>query len=51
MAEEPAFPADPGDAWLAVRDALLAEYAERYELLETELDAETLALAERLAGA
>jgi octanoyl-[GcvH]:protein N-octanoyltransferase len=49
VAEEPAFPAAADDAWLAVRDALVAEYADRYELVEAELDAETLALAERLA--
>jgi octanoyl-[GcvH]:protein N-octanoyltransferase len=33
----------------AVRDALLAQYAERYALVEAELDHETLALARRLA--
>jgi octanoyl-[GcvH]:protein N-octanoyltransferase len=33
----------------AVRDALLAEYAERYELVDAPLDEETLALARRLA--
>jgi octanoyl-[GcvH]:protein N-octanoyltransferase len=33
----------------AVRGALLAEYAERYELVEAPLDDETLALARRLA--
>jgi octanoyl-[GcvH]:protein N-octanoyltransferase len=37
------------DAWAAVRDALLARYAERYELVEAELDAGTLALARELA--
>jgi octanoyl-[GcvH]:protein N-octanoyltransferase len=35
--------------WAAVRDALLAQYAREYELVEAELDEETLALAERLA--
>ncbi len=40
----------PDAAWRTVRDALLAEYAERYELVEAELDGETLALAERLAS-
>jgi hypothetical protein len=35
--------------WDAVRDALLAEYAARYELVPGELDPETLALARRLA--
>jgi octanoyl-[GcvH]:protein N-octanoyltransferase len=37
-------------AWQAVRDALLVAYAERYELVEGELDAGTLALARALAG-
>jgi octanoyl-[GcvH]:protein N-octanoyltransferase len=36
--------------WDAVRDALLAEYAERFELVAGELDDETLALARRLAA-
>jgi octanoyl-[GcvH]:protein N-octanoyltransferase len=36
--------------WDAVRDALLAGYAERYELVPGELDGETLALAGRLAA-
>jgi lipoate-protein ligase A len=36
--------------WDAVRDALLAEYAARFELVPGELDAETLALARRLAA-
>ena len=35
--------------WDAVRDALLAEYAHRFELVPGELDDETLALARRLA--
>jgi octanoyl-[GcvH]:protein N-octanoyltransferase len=40
-----------GDAlWDAVRDALLAQYARRFELVPGELDPETLALARRLAG-
>jgi octanoyl-[GcvH]:protein N-octanoyltransferase len=39
-----------GDLWDAVRDALLAEYAERFDLVEGELDEETLALARRLAA-
>jgi octanoyl-[GcvH]:protein N-octanoyltransferase len=38
-----------GADWTAVRDALLAEYAERYELTAGELDEETLALARELA--
>jgi octanoyl-[GcvH]:protein N-octanoyltransferase len=36
--------------WPAVRDALLAEYAGRFELVPGELDGETLALAHRLAA-
>ena len=39
----------PDQGWDAVRDALLAEYAERNELVEDELDAGTLALARELA--
>jgi octanoyl-[GcvH]:protein N-octanoyltransferase len=39
----------PGAGWDAVRDALLARYAERFELVEDELDADTLALARTLA--
>jgi octanoyl-[GcvH]:protein N-octanoyltransferase len=40
-----------GDAlWDAVRDALLREYAARFELVPGELDGETLALARRLAA-
>jgi hypothetical protein len=38
-----------GPLWDAVRDALHAEYAARYELVPGELDPETLALARRLA--
>jgi octanoyl-[GcvH]:protein N-octanoyltransferase len=40
---------NPEADWDAVRAALLAEYAREYELVEDELDAETLALARRLA--
>jgi lipoate-protein ligase A len=40
----------PGRGWEAVRDALLAGYAERFELVEDELDAETLDLARTLAA-
>jgi octanoyl-[GcvH]:protein N-octanoyltransferase len=36
--------------WDAVRDALLAQYARRFELVPGELDQETLVLARRLAG-
>jgi octanoyl-[GcvH]:protein N-octanoyltransferase len=39
----------PGVDWDAVRDALLAEYARDYELVEGRLDPETLALARSLA--
>jgi lipoate-protein ligase A len=39
----------PGASWDAVRDALLAEYARDYELVEGSLDSETLALARSLA--
>jgi octanoyl-[GcvH]:protein N-octanoyltransferase len=43
-------PASAGSLWDAVRDALLAEYARRFELVPGELDQETLALARRLAA-
>lgn len=39
----------PGADWDAVHDALLAEYARDYELVEGELDEPTLALARDLA--
>jgi lipoate-protein ligase A len=39
----------PGTSWDAVRDAVLAEYARDYELVEGELDEATLALARELA--
>jgi lipoate-protein ligase A len=42
--------APPGHAWTRVRDAVLAEYAERYDLVEGELDPGTLARARELAG-
>jgi octanoyl-[GcvH]:protein N-octanoyltransferase len=47
-----AVPADPDadSLWDAVRDALLAEYAGRYELVPGELDPATLRLARRLAA-
>ena len=38
------------DLWDALRRALLARYAERFELIEGELDEETLALARDLAA-
>ena len=43
-------PASRDALWDAVRDALLAQYARRFELVPAELDQETLALARRLAG-
>ncbi len=36
--------------WAAVRDALVTEYERDYDLVEGELDSETLRLAEELAG-
>ena len=39
----------PGTSWDAVGDALLAEYARDYELVESKLDEATLALARDLA--
>jgi hypothetical protein len=36
--------------WASVRDAVLAEYAERFELVEDAMDAETLALARSLVN-
>jgi octanoyl-[GcvH]:protein N-octanoyltransferase len=36
-------------SWTAVREALLAEYAREYELVQAQLDPETIALARRLA--
>jgi octanoyl-[GcvH]:protein N-octanoyltransferase len=38
------------DPWTAVRDALLAEYGREYDLVEAELDPETVALAHQLAA-
>ncbi len=43
-------PASGEALWDAVRDALLAQYAARFELVPGELDGETLALARRLAA-
>ena len=43
-------PASRDVLWDAVRDALLAQYSRRFELVPGELDRETLALARRLAG-
>jgi lipoate-protein ligase A len=43
-------PASRDALWDAVRDALLAQYSRRFELVPGELDQETLALARRLAG-
>ena len=39
----------PGTSWGEVREALLAEYARDYELVEAELDDATLAVARELA--
>jgi lipoate-protein ligase A len=39
----------PGVTWSAVRDAVLTEYAQEYDLIEGEVDAETLRLARELA--
>jgi hypothetical protein len=39
----------PGAGWDSVRDALLAEYARDYELVDSQLDDATLALARELA--
>lgn len=47
--DEVAGAASGDNIWNDVRDALLAEYAGRYELVERELDDRTLALARRLA--
>jgi lipoate-protein ligase A len=38
------------DAWEGIRDALLAEYRRRFELVAGQMDEETLALARRLAA-
>ena len=40
---------DPSATWDRIRDALVTEYAREYDLIEAELDDETLALAEELA--
>jgi octanoyl-[GcvH]:protein N-octanoyltransferase len=40
----------PGVSWEAVRDAVLDAYAERFDLVDGTLDAETLALARTLAA-
>jgi octanoyl-[GcvH]:protein N-octanoyltransferase len=39
----------PSAGWDAVRDAVVTEYARDYDLVEAELDADTLALARELA--
>jgi octanoyl-[GcvH]:protein N-octanoyltransferase len=43
-------PASRDSLWDALRDALLAQYARRFELVPGELDRETLALARHLAS-
>jgi lipoate-protein ligase A len=40
----------PSTTWNAVRDAIVTEYAREYDLVEDEVDAETLELAQGLAG-
>jgi lipoate-protein ligase A len=40
----------PSATWESVSDALVTEYARDYDLIEAELDAETLQLANELAG-
>ena len=40
----------PSAGWNAVRDAIVTEYAREYDLIESALDAETLELAQSLAG-
>ena len=50
VADELASEADGGELWDALRDALLAEYAKRFELVAGHMDEETLALARRLAA-
>jgi lipoate-protein ligase A len=47
---DPATAAAAERPWAEVRDAVLAEYAERFELVEDVVDEETLALARTLAG-
>ncbi len=39
----------PRATWTSVRDALVTEYAREYDIVEAELDAETLELAKSLA--
>jgi octanoyl-[GcvH]:protein N-octanoyltransferase len=39
----------PGVTWGAVRDAIVTEYAQDYDIVEDTVDAETLALAQSLA--
>ena len=40
----------PSAAWDAVRDAIVTEYAREYDVVEDAVDAETLELAQGLAG-
>jgi octanoyl-[GcvH]:protein N-octanoyltransferase len=39
----------PGASWKGVSDAIVSEYAREYDLIDDEVDAETLALATELA--
>lgn len=48
---DPATVGAVGRPWEDVREAVLAEFSERYELVEDALDAETLALARALVNA
>ncbi len=41
---------EPGATWEGVSDAIVAEYARDYDLVDASLDAETLALAQELAA-
>jgi hypothetical protein len=40
---------EPSATWDRISDALVTEYAREYEVVERELDSETLALAKELA--
>jgi hypothetical protein len=40
----------PGATWDAVRDAVVTEYERDYDMVGDAIDAETLELAESLAG-
>jgi octanoyl-[GcvH]:protein N-octanoyltransferase len=40
----------PSATWATIRDAIVTEYAREYDIVEDEVDAETLELAKGLAG-